>query len=64
MVEGPNDWERQVGLASHERNAAENPALTGPGTGSRGVKPRSAVTKGPNRSWRSQHPKARLQRNN
>jgi hypothetical protein len=25
-----------------------------------GVKPRSAVTKGPNHSWGSQHPKARL----
>src|SRR5271169_546414 len=25
-----------------------------------GVNPRSAVTKGPNRWWRSQHPKARL----
>jgi len=25
-----------------------------------GVNPRSAVTKGPNHSWRSQHPKTRL----
>ena len=25
-----------------------------------GVKPRAAVTKGPNHPWRSQHPKARL----
>ena len=26
MDEGPNDWERQVGLATHEWKAAENPA--------------------------------------
>ncbi len=28
------------------------------------VKPRSAAAKGPNRPWRSQHPKARLAKNN
>jgi hypothetical protein len=31
--EGPNDWERQVGLATHERTAAEHPAKAGPGAG-------------------------------
>ena len=29
-----------------------------------GVKPRSAVSKGPNHPWRSRYPKARLARNN
>jgi hypothetical protein len=26
MDEGPNDWERQVELVTHEWKAAENPA--------------------------------------
>lgn len=30
MDEGPNDWERQVGLESHERNAVENSAPADP----------------------------------
>ena len=30
MVEGPNDWERQVGPESHERYAAENSAPADP----------------------------------
>jgi hypothetical protein len=30
MTEGPNDQERQVGLASHERIAAENTARAVP----------------------------------
>ena len=59
MAEGPNDGEWQVGLATHEWNAAEDPVFTGLGTGTR-VKLRSAAAKGPNQSWRSQHPKARL----
>src|SRR6516164_9131929 len=29
MAEGPNDWEWQVGLATHEWNAAADPVLTG-----------------------------------
>src|SRR5208282_1512278 len=29
MAEGPNDWEWQVGLGTHEWNAAEDPVLTG-----------------------------------
>jgi hypothetical protein len=29
MAEGPNDWEWQVGLATHEWKAAEDPVLTG-----------------------------------
>ena len=32
VSEGPNDWKWQVGLASHEWKAAENPVLTGLGT--------------------------------
>ena len=59
MAEGPNDGEWQVGLATHEWNAAEDPVFTGLGTGTR-VKLRSAAAKGPNQSWRSQHSKARL----
>ncbi len=31
-AEGPNDWERQVGPATHEWKAAEKPVLTGLGT--------------------------------
>ncbi len=27
MAEGPNDWERQVGLATHAWKAAEDPVL-------------------------------------
>ena len=60
MGEGPNDWEWQVGLATHEWKAAENPVLTGLGAERIGVKPRSSDTRGPNHLWRSQHPKARL----
>jgi hypothetical protein len=33
MAEGPNDWEWQVGLATHKWKAAEDPVLTGLGTG-------------------------------
>ena len=36
MAEGPNDWEWQVGLATHEWNAAADPVLTGLGTGGPG----------------------------
>ena len=32
MTEGLNDWEWQVGLATHEWIAAEYPVLTGLGT--------------------------------
>src|SRR5271157_566710 len=32
MGEGPNDWEWQLGLATHEWKAAEYPVLTGLGT--------------------------------
>ena len=32
MGEGPNDWEWQLGLATHEWKATENPVLTGLGT--------------------------------
>ena len=31
MGEGPNDWKWQVGLASHEWKAAEDPGVTGLG---------------------------------
>ena len=34
--EGPNDWEWQVGLGTHEWNAAEDSVLTGFGTGGPG----------------------------
>ena len=60
MVEGPNDWEWQVGLASHERIAAAIRQLTRESI-ERGEAP-IAATLGPNRSWRWQSPKARLQR--
>src|SRR6476661_8088217 len=36
MAEGLNDWEWQVGLATHEWKAAEDPVLTGLGTGGPG----------------------------
>jgi len=36
MAEGPNDWEWQVGLATHEWKAAEDPVRTGLGTGGPG----------------------------
>ena len=36
MGEGPNDWKWQVGLASHEGKAAENPQLTGLAPNGRG----------------------------
>src|ERR1700736_4216819 len=39
MAEGPNDWEWQVGLATHEWKAAEHPVLTGLGTGGPGGNP-------------------------
>src|SRR6202011_1048802 len=39
MAEGPNDWEWQVGLASHEGKAAADPVLTDPGTGWSGEPP-------------------------
>src|SRR3954468_20853393 len=39
MGEGPNDWERQVGLATHERKATEDPVLTGLGAEGRGETP-------------------------
>jgi hypothetical protein len=60
MAEGPNDGEWQVGLVTHEGNAAEDPVFTGLGADATRVKPRSAAAKGPNPSWRSQHPTARL----
>jgi hypothetical protein len=31
MGEGPNDWEWQVGLATHEWKATEHPVFTGLG---------------------------------
>jgi len=31
MTERPNDWKRQIGLATHEWKAAEDPVRTGPG---------------------------------
>ena len=53
MTEGPNDWEWQVGLATHERNAAENPVTAlaleprgrgeAPARGIRGAEPLMAV---------------------
>jgi hypothetical protein len=64
MAKGPNEWEWQVGLATHDGNAADDPVLTGPGTDGTRVKPGSAVTRGPNQPWRSQHPKARLYKPN
>jgi len=39
MAEGPNDWEWQVGLATHEWTAAADPVLTGLGTGWSGWTP-------------------------
>src|SRR6516164_223125 len=39
MAEGPNDWEWQVGLATHEWKAAEDPVLTGLGTRGPGRNP-------------------------
>jgi hypothetical protein len=36
MAEGPNEWEWQVGLATHDGNAADDPVLTGLGTGAPG----------------------------
>jgi len=36
MAEGLNDWEGQVGLATHEWKAAADPVLTGLGTGAPG----------------------------
>src|ERR1700731_1987644 len=39
MAEGPNDWEWQVGLATHEWKAAADPVLTGLGTGWSGGTP-------------------------
>src|SRR6516225_10847206 len=39
MAEGPNDGEWQVGLATHEWNAAEDPVFTGLGTGHQGETP-------------------------
>jgi hypothetical protein len=32
MAKGPNEWEWQVGLATHEGKAAEEPASAGLGT--------------------------------
>ena len=32
VAEGPNEWEWQVGLATHDANAADDPVLTGLGT--------------------------------
>jgi hypothetical protein len=32
MTEGPNDWKWQVGLATYEWKAAEDPVFTGLGT--------------------------------
>ena len=39
MAEGPNDWEWQVGLGTHEWNAAEDPILIGLGTVDQGETP-------------------------
>src|SRR5271169_4827913 len=39
MAKGPNDWEWQVGPATHEWNAAADPVLTGLETGGRGETP-------------------------
>jgi hypothetical protein len=36
MAKGPNEWEWQVGLATHDGNAADDPVLTGLGTGHQG----------------------------
>ena len=36
MAEGPNDWEWQVGRATHEWKAAEDPVFTGLETGGPG----------------------------
>ena len=36
MAEGPNDGEWQVGLATHDGNAAEDPVFTGLETGAPG----------------------------
>src|SRR6516164_5439650 len=58
MAEGPNDGEWQVGLATHEWNAAEDPVFTGLGTGHQGETPVGGC-QGTEPSRRSQHPKAR-----
>ena len=47
----PERWEWQVGLATHEWKAAEDPVFTGLGTRRTRVKLRSAAAKGPNQSW-------------
>ena len=39
MAEGPNDWERRVGRATHEWNAAEIPVFAGPGAEGQGEAP-------------------------
>ena len=36
LAEGPTEWEWQVGLATHDGNAADDPVLTGFGTGGPG----------------------------
>jgi hypothetical protein len=36
MAEGPNEWEWQIGLVTHEWNAADDPVLTGLGAGAPG----------------------------
>src|ERR1700758_2695927 len=64
MAKGPNEWEWQVGLATHDGNAADDPVTHWPWNRRTRVKPGSAVTRGPNQSGRSQHPKARLYKPN
>src|SRR5258708_10345836 len=59
MEEGTKDWEWQVGLETHEWVSGRRPSTHWPWNRWLGVKPRSAITKGPNHWWRSQHPKAR-----
>src|SRR5215469_3318490 len=46
MAEGPNEWEWQVGQATHDRNAADDPVLTGLGTGAPGRNPGQRLPRG------------------
>lgn len=63
MTEGPNDWKWQVGLATHEWKAAEDPVFTGPGTEGTGVKPLFCGYQGAEPLMAKSAPKARLGRN-
>ena len=67
MAEGPErSNERQVGRAQPHggKSGRTLQATHWPWSPKAGVKPRFVVTKGPKHPWRSQHPKARLARNN